>query len=254
MIVSVRGVLDAVGPDWVHLQVGGVTLQAFVPEASIGDLGPIGGQVSLYTHLRFRDDQPMLYGFTTPASLELFLLLNGVSGVGPRLALALLSKLGASSLNQAILSGDIVSLASASGVGRRTASRIVLDLKGKVEADDAGILADQSSDDDAQNGEQAHVRAQDLNVGVHWGRENKETLNEELLSLQALLGVRPLSQKPFQIGFIVWNDCPMLICHPLLKLAGGEERNDKVAPSEKFSNGFIVLRITKIKCIIFSET
>ena len=148
MIVSVRGVLEAVGPHWVHLQVGGVTLQVFMPEAAIGDLGPIGGQISLYTHLRLRDEQPVLYGFTTPASLELFLLLNGVSGVGPRLALALLSRLGTSSLNQAIVSGDIAALASATGVGRRTASRIVLDLKGKVEAEGPGILAGQSSDDD----------------------------------------------------------------------------------------------------------
>ena len=147
MIVSVRGVLEAVGPDWVHLQVGGVTLQVFVPEASLGELGPIGGQISLYTHLRLRDDQPMLYGFTTPTSLELFLLLNGVSGVGPRLALALLSSLGAPNLNQAIVSGDIAALASATGVGRRTASRIVLDLKDKVVAEEPGVLADQSSDD-----------------------------------------------------------------------------------------------------------
>ena len=64
-----------------------------MPEAAIGELGPVGGHVSLYTHLRLRDEQPVLYGFTTQASLELFLLLNGVSGVGPRLALALLSKL-----------------------------------------------------------------------------------------------------------------------------------------------------------------
>ena len=89
----------------------------------------------------------MLYGFTTQASLELFLLLNGVSGVGPRLALALLSKLGASTLNQAIVSGDIASLASATGVGRRTASRIVLDLKGKVESFDSEGFPGQASDD-----------------------------------------------------------------------------------------------------------
>ena len=75
------------------------------------------------------------------------MLLNGVSGVGPRLALALLSKLGASTLNQAIVSGDIASLASATGVGRRTASRIVLDLKGKVDSFDSEGLAGQASDD-----------------------------------------------------------------------------------------------------------
>ena len=147
MIVGVQGTLNAVGPDWVHLRVGGVTLQVFVPEAAIGELGPVGGHVSLYTHLRMRDEQPVLYGFTTQASLGLFLLLNGVSGVGPRLALALLSKLGASTLNQAIVSGDIASLASATGVGRRTASRIVLDLKGKVESYDSEGLPGQASDD-----------------------------------------------------------------------------------------------------------
>ena len=147
MIVGVQGALNAIGPDWVHIRVGGVTLQVFVPEAAIGEMGPVGGQVNLYTHLRLRDEQPVLYGFTTQASLELFLLLNGVSGVGPRLALALLSKLGASTLNQAIVSGDIASLASATGVGRRTASRIVLDLKGKVESFDSEGFPGQASDD-----------------------------------------------------------------------------------------------------------
>ena len=147
MIVTVRGVLEAVGPDWVHLRIGGVTLQVFVPEATIAELGPLGGQISLYTHLRMRDDQPMLYGFATTASLELFLLLNGVSGVGPRLALALLSSLGSANLYQAIASGDVAALASASGVGRRTASRIVLDLKGKVEIEEPSILNTEISDD-----------------------------------------------------------------------------------------------------------
>ena len=147
MIVRVQGALESVGPDWVHIRVGGVTLQVFVPESAIGEMGPVGGQVSLFTHLRLRDEQPVLYGFTTQASLDLFQLLNGVSGVGPRLALALLSKLGASTLNQAIVSGDIASLASATGVGRRTASRIVLDLKGKVDSIDAEALPGQASDD-----------------------------------------------------------------------------------------------------------
>ena len=101
MIVRVQGSLEAVGPDWVHLNLGGVTLQVFVPTSAIGGLGPQGGQVSLFTHLRIRDDQPVLYGFPSAASMELFLLLTGVSGVGPRIGLALLSSLGASGLRQA---------------------------------------------------------------------------------------------------------------------------------------------------------
>ena len=145
MIVGVRGLLEAVGIDSVQLQVGGVTLLIYVPASSIASLGAIGSQVQLFTHLRIRDDQPVLYGFSTPAALELFLATQGVAGVGPRLGLALLSGLGAAGLQQAIAGGDVAALSSVSGVGRRTASRIILDLKGKLELDvgeTAGIQAE----------------------------------------------------------------------------------------------------------------
>ena len=144
MIVAVTGVLSAAGGDWVHLMVGGVTLQLYVPASDIAALGDIGSQVHLFTHLRMRDDQPVLYGFSTPAALELFLVTQGVSGVGPRLGLALLSGLGAAGLQQAITEGDVATLSGISGVGRRIAGRIVLELKGKLElelGDVAGIPA-----------------------------------------------------------------------------------------------------------------
>jgi holliday junction DNA helicase RuvA len=147
LIVGVRGLLEATGPDWVHLQVGGVTLQVFVPTAAISELGPAGSQVHFYTHLRIRDDQPMLYGFPSPAALELFLLLLGVSGVGPRHSLSLLSSLGTARLQQAIATGDVAALSRVSGVGRRIASRIVLELKGKLELDLEVPAATQASDD-----------------------------------------------------------------------------------------------------------
>ena len=144
MIVAVTGVLSAAGGDWVHLTVGGVTLQLYVPASDISTLGDIGSQAHLFTHLRMRDDQPVLYGFSTPAALELFLVTQGVSGVGPRLGLALLSGLGAAGLQQAIAEGDVATLSGISGVGRRIAGRIVLELKGKLElepGDMAGIPA-----------------------------------------------------------------------------------------------------------------
>lgn len=147
MIVGVRGILEATGPDWVHLQVGGVTLQIFVPAAAIGALGPPGVQVHLFTHLRIRDDQPVLYGFPTSAALGLFQVLMGVSGVGPRHSLALLSSLGEAGLQQAIATGDIAALSSVTGVGRRTAGRLVLELKGKLELEPTADLAGQLNDD-----------------------------------------------------------------------------------------------------------
>lgn len=149
MIVSVRGILEAVGPDWVHLQVGGVSLQISVPGSDINDLGPMGGQVRLFTHLRIRDEQPVLYGFSSTHAMQLFLMLNGVSGVGPRLSLALLSSLGVSNLQQAIFNGDIASLSSAPGVGRRTAGRIALELKSKIDEGAAEIGISEGSGDGA---------------------------------------------------------------------------------------------------------
>jgi Holliday junction DNA helicase RuvA len=136
MIVGVHGTLETTGPDWVNIRVGGVTLQVSVPANSVSGLGALGSQVALHTLLRVRDEQPVLYGFTAAAALGLFSMLTGVSGVGPRLALALLSSLDPARLQTAILTGDITALSSAPGVGNRTASRIVLDLKGKVEAAD----------------------------------------------------------------------------------------------------------------------
>ena len=145
MIVGVHGILETTGPDWVNIRVGGVTLQVSIPANSVPTLGPLGSQVTLHTHLRIRDDQPVLYGFTDAAALGLFSMLTGVSGVGPRLALALLSTLDPARLQSAILTGDVAALSSAPGVGNRTASRIILDLKGKVEATDfnySGLLED----------------------------------------------------------------------------------------------------------------
>ena len=133
MIVGLQGNLSAVGPDWVHVAVGGVTLQAFVPASAIPALGAAGDTVSLRTLLRIRDEQPTLYGFPDEASRQLFTLLTGVSGVGPRMALALLSALGPASLQVAVASGDAAALAAAPGVGRRTANRIILELRGKLD-------------------------------------------------------------------------------------------------------------------------
>ncbi len=135
MIVGVTGQLAATGDDWVHLTVGGVTLQISVPVSDILTLGSVGTQIHLYTHLRIRDEHPILYGFTSQAALDLFLVTQGVSGVGPRLGLALLSGLGAAGLQQAIAVGDTARLSGVSGVGRRTADRIILELKGKVDSD-----------------------------------------------------------------------------------------------------------------------
>jgi len=147
VIVGVRGILAAVGPNWVHIQVGGVSLQVFVPSTAIGELGSIGDAVSLHTQLRMQNEQPVLYGFNTQNSLELFGMLNSVSGIGPRLSLALLSSLGVARIYEAISAEDVAALSDAPGVGRRTAGRIVLELKGKLADHQLESVPSQSGDD-----------------------------------------------------------------------------------------------------------
>ena len=144
-----HGILETTGSDWVNVRVGGITIQVSVPANTVSSLGAIGSSVSLHTYLRIRDEEPVLYGFADSASLSLFSMLTTVSGVGPRMALALLSSMNSSQLQTAIVTGDITTLSSAPGVGNRTASRIVLDLKGKLDVAEfdevAGVIGDVDS-------------------------------------------------------------------------------------------------------------
>ena len=132
MLVGVRGALDAVGADWVNVQVGGIVLQVFVPASTVAGLGSVGDPVRLHTVLRIQNEQPVLYGFPDAGAVELFGALNGVNGVGPRSAMSILSELGEDGFRQAVASEDVAALARAQGVGRRIAQRVVLELRGKL--------------------------------------------------------------------------------------------------------------------------
>ena len=133
MIAGVRGTLEATGLDWAVVQIGGLSVRLSVPTSALAELGAPGDVVRLHTHLAVREDALTLYGFPTPEALHLFEMLIGVTGVGPRLALALLSALSPHVLAGAIAAEDTAALAQVTGVGARTAGRIVLDLKGKME-------------------------------------------------------------------------------------------------------------------------
>ena len=139
MLTGVQGALQAVGADWVNVQVGGIILQIFVPSSAIPALGAVGAPVSLHTVLRIQNEQPILYGFSDPGAVELFGALTGVSGVGPRSALSILSELGEAGFRQAVAEEDIAALSRAQGIGRRIAQRIILELRGKLP--EAGDLA-----------------------------------------------------------------------------------------------------------------
>ena len=133
MITGLEGALAAVGPDWADVSVGGVTIRASIPESASGALGALGERVRLFTSLQVRDDSLTLYGFPTEDARTAFEALIAVNGIGPRLALSILSTMTTDALALAIDSADPGAFKGVSGVGTKTASRIVLELKGKLD-------------------------------------------------------------------------------------------------------------------------
>ncbi len=113
--------------------MGGISLRVLAPASTIARLGPLGEPVALQTHLYVREDNLALYGFATAEELQLFELLLTVAGVGPRLALALLSGAPVDTLRLAIGTGNADLLTGIPGIGKKLAGRIVLELKGKVD-------------------------------------------------------------------------------------------------------------------------
>ena len=133
MITGIRGTLEATGPDWVVITLGGVSLQIFVPTSTIPSLGSAGATIHLHTRLMVRDDSLVLHGFTTVEALSIFDLLIGVSGIGPRHAHSILSTLTPTALISAVATEDTKAISQVPGMGQRTAARVIVELKGKID-------------------------------------------------------------------------------------------------------------------------
>jgi Holliday junction DNA helicase RuvA len=149
MIATLEGTLAYRGEDSVIINVGGIGSRVYVSSSTSSQLGAVKGRVSLYTHLHVREDNISLYGFASSEELALFKNLISVSGIGSKLALAMLSAFNPEQLIVAITSGDIDLLSRAPGVGRKMASRLVVELRGKLEKewkDVALPLAPESAD------------------------------------------------------------------------------------------------------------
>jgi Holliday junction DNA helicase RuvA len=140
MIASLDGVVGAVGPDSLVLEVAGVGYRVYAAPAVLAGAEP-GSRLRLHTHHLVREDQQALYGFSTVEQLGFFGLLLTVTGVGPKVALAILGSRPVAELQLAILAGDETLLTSISGVGKRLAGRIVLELREKVAAAGSAALA-----------------------------------------------------------------------------------------------------------------
>ena len=135
MIHFLRGKLVDVLPTQITVDVGGVGYEVLIPLSSFDKLPPRGGDITILTHLSIREDAHVLYGFMTAGERELFrLLIHTVSGIGPKIALSILSGMNVTALRGAVASSDVKALSQISGVGKKTAERIVVELKDKIGA------------------------------------------------------------------------------------------------------------------------
>lgn len=137
MIQFIRGTLDSMEEDRVLIDVGGVGYGIFMSVQAMSLLPQTGSEVKIYTYLNVKEDAMQLFGFLTKEDLKIFKLLIRVNGIGPKGGQAILSVLSPDDLRFAVLSGDVKAISAAPGIGKRTAEKIILELKDKLNIEDA---------------------------------------------------------------------------------------------------------------------
>jgi Holliday junction DNA helicase RuvA len=153
MIGSLRGRLARKSPPQLLLEVGGVGYELDAPMSTFYALPPAGQDVFLLTHLAIREDAHVLYGFASEAERSLFRALLRVSGVGPKIALAVLSGSSVEGFAQSIAGNDLATLTRIPGVGRKTAERLVVELRDRLVAGAGGAAAAEGGAADGAEGE-----------------------------------------------------------------------------------------------------
>ena len=135
MIGYIKGTVDSIFEDRVLVENNGIGYEIYVPGSDLSVMPHSGEEVKLYTYLHVREDLMQLFGFLTHDSLGLFKLLITVSGIGPKGALGILSTMDADTLRFAILANDSKAISRAPGIGKKTAEKLVLELRDKIDAD-----------------------------------------------------------------------------------------------------------------------
>jgi Holliday junction DNA helicase RuvA len=154
MIASLEGVLRLKREDNIVVETGGVGLEVHVPSRTALDIGSVGEIVSLFAYMHVREDSIVLYGFSSEEDKSMFLSLIGISGIGPKVAMSILSSSTASELAGLICGEDTAALTSFPGIGRKTSERIILELKDKIDASrfgaapvETGVIAQDLADE-----------------------------------------------------------------------------------------------------------
>ncbi len=135
MITSIQGTLSSAGPLQAVVELNGIGYEVNVPVTTAERLPPAGSSVRLHTLVVYREDSQTLYGFTTAAERDFFrLMIENVTGIGPKVGLSILSRLSLPLLESAIRTGDVATLAQCQGIGRKTAERLVVELRARLGA------------------------------------------------------------------------------------------------------------------------
>ena len=137
MIRYIKGILTEADDQGIVLENNGIGFYIFVPAAMFAGSLPMGEEIRIYTYLNVKEDDMQLDGFLTRDDLEVFRLLLGVSGVGPKAGLGILSALSADELRFAVLSDDAAAIAKAPGIGKKTAQKLILELKDRLDLEEA---------------------------------------------------------------------------------------------------------------------
>ncbi len=136
MITFLEGILETKQPARIELNVQGVGYEVFIPLSSFDRLGSPGARCRLLIHDHLREEAHMLFGFSTPEERLMFERLITIGGIGPKLALSALSSLSVRELQRAVIDGDTKRLSSISGIGRKTAERMIVELRDKISAEE----------------------------------------------------------------------------------------------------------------------
>ncbi len=149
MIAFVKGILDTVEEDRIFVENQGIGYEIYVPGSVMEELPPTGNEVKLYTYMHVREELLQLYGFLTRDELKMFKLLITVNGVGPKGALGILTVMDTDALRLAILSDDTKAISKAPGIGGKTASKVILELKDKCDLEEVFHSQDELSPEGA---------------------------------------------------------------------------------------------------------
>lgn len=157
MLAYVKGLLEETGIDYVVVESGGMGYHILVPFSVFSELPPISEPVKIYTYLHVREDAMVLFGFLTKEDKETFKMLITVNGIGPKGAMGILSGLSTYELKVAIMNDDVKSICLAPGIGKKTAQKLILELKDKLKIDDYSNLIHQEVSGSGMPGAQGVV-------------------------------------------------------------------------------------------------